>query len=86
MGPQSPSKHVADGTDGLFLIFWMGIFRQRRDPSSSRESANSQGPPDRQRVILDRLGRFILRNLVLKPCDHTIGSRTLVLEREQQCQ
>jgi len=40
---------------------------------------------DRRGVILGRLGRFIFRNLVLKPCDHTIGSRTWVFAREQQC-
>jgi len=45
-------------------------------PSSARESANSRGPRERQHVILGRLVRFLFRNLVLKPCDHTIGSRT----------
>jgi len=50
-----------------------------------RVLGNSRCPPDRQRVILGRLGRVIFRNLVVKTCDHTIGSRTWVFAHEQQC-
>jgi len=45
-------------------------------PRSALEFPDKTGPPERERVTLGRLGRFIFRNLVLKPCDHTIGSRT----------
>jgi len=45
-------------------------------PRSALEFPDKTGPPERERAILGRLGRFIFRNLVLKPCDHTIGSRT----------
>ena len=85
MGPQSPSKPVADGMDGLFSFFGWAFPGNGVVPVPPVESANSRGPPERQRVILGRLGRFIFRNLVLKPCDHTIGSRTWVFAREQPC-
>jgi len=71
MGPQSPSKRVLDG---IAMGIWMGVSRRWRSPNSALECADSRGPPEEQRVILGRLGRFIFRNLVLRPCDHTIGA------------
>jgi len=70
-GPKAHPNPSRMGRMGLFF-FRMGVFRQQRGPSSARESANWRGPPESQCVILSRLGRFIFRNLVLKPCDHTI--------------
>jgi len=71
MGPQSPSKRVRDG---IAMGIWMGVSRRWRSPNSGLECAESRGPPEEQRVIFGRLGRFIFRNLILRPCDHTIGA------------
>jgi len=61
MGPQSPSKRVLDG---IAMGIWMGVSRRCRSPNSALECADARGPPEEQRVILGRLGRFIFRNLV----------------------
>jgi len=76
MGPKSPiHPHPSPSAMGCGWGIGWAFPGDVVVPSSSRESANSRGPRGRQHVILGRLGRFLFRNLVLKPCEHTIGSR-----------
>ena len=78
MGDRSPSKpiqtHFGWDTAGLFLDFGWAFPADGVVPSSALERADSRGRPEGQRGILGRPGRFICRNLVLKPCDHSLGS------------
>jgi len=57
----------------LFLNFESAFPADDVVPSSALECTDSRSPPEGQRVILGSPGRFKLRNLVLKHCDHDLG-------------
>ena len=88
MGDRSPSKpiqtHFRWDTAGLFLDFGWAFPADGVVPSSALVCADSRGRPEGQRGILGRPGRFICRNLVLKPCDHYLESPRASRNRSRQ--